>query len=299
MFKEEPLDRFRHRALALAPSMGFSAAQVNESLGIILNSLGAEWVSEQVDTIRRGDPLPIRVHPIGGLFATPGEPQVAEVLELAEYLRLVATSSALPEVLANLRAQYRSTLLQLAFAFRFAQLSEETPLLEPPVQGGRVGDLDVTVHGNRYLVECYAPMAKLKGESSDEVQWLTHRSIEVVKDRDRVFSIAIALDAMPSAAERKLIVRAVKRLADQLEAQDWDGTGFPPTRLYVGENATVSVGLTVPTGPGENHAAVLDRAFPRFGEEPTTLVAVRMATRAEILEFTRDTPPGEARDHVA
>ena len=67
------------------------------------------------------------------MIHTGGEVQVAEVLELSEYLKMVASSTAFPLIVAGLRAQFRPTLLQLAFSYCIEQITSAAPILEPPV----------------------------------------------------------------------------------------------------------------------------------------------------------------------
>ena len=73
MFEEEPLDRFRQRALALASQMRFDPFLVNEAIATLTGSLGTEWVTCRADTQQRGTPWPFRdplSANIGEAFAT-------------------------------------------------------------------------------------------------------------------------------------------------------------------------------------------------------------------------------------
>ncbi len=91
MFEEEPLDRFRQRALTLASRMRFDPFLVNEAIATLTCSLGTEWVANEADTQQRGTPWPFRDHPVGQMIHVAGERSVAEALELAHYLKTAAS----------------------------------------------------------------------------------------------------------------------------------------------------------------------------------------------------------------
>ena len=105
MFEEEPLDRFRQRALALASRMRFDPLLVNEAIAILTGSLGTEWVVCRADTQQRGTPWPFRDHPVGQMIHVAGENQVAAALELAHYLKTAASSPSFPTVVARIKAR--------------------------------------------------------------------------------------------------------------------------------------------------------------------------------------------------
>ena len=58
MFEEEPLDRFRQRALALAGRMRFDPFLVKEAISTLTCSLGTEWVVGEAGTQQRGITAP-------------------------------------------------------------------------------------------------------------------------------------------------------------------------------------------------------------------------------------------------
>ena len=268
MFEEEPLDRFRQSALGLASGMRFDPFLVNEAIATLTCSLGTEWVVGEADTPRRGTPWPIRDHPVGQMIHVAGENQVAAVLELAHYLKTAANAQALPTLVERIKArdktQYRHTLLQLAFHDRFALLADEPPTLEPPVRGGRVSDIQLHRLDRQYVVECYAPDAP--APASEEVDWLTVKTLNVIADLEGVFSVAIQLHSLPTAAERKTLHARIVATAKQLDLVDWVGGMPPPSEMIESDVARVSVSRTRPSRLGERARASLHPSFPRLGD---------------------------------
>ena len=268
MFEEEPLDRFRQRAHARANRMRFDPFLVNEAIATLTCCLGTEWVVGEADTQQRGTPWPFRDHPLGQMIHVAGENQVAAALELAHYLKMAASSQAFRTLIAQIKArekaQYRHTLLQLAFHGRFALLADRPPILEPRADGGRVADIQLHRLDRRYLVECYAPDAP--APASDQVHWLTVKTLNVIADLEGVFSIAIQFRSLPTAAERKTLHARIVATAKQLDLVDWLGGMPPPSEMIESDVARVSVSRTRPSPLRERARASLHPSFPRLGD---------------------------------
>ena len=296
MFEEKLIDRFRQKALLAAPRMNFDPALVNESVSVILNTFGEEWVTDKADERPRGLPLPLNKHPIGGMFHTGGDFQIAEVLELSSYLKQISESAAFPTIVAGLKAQFRSTRLQLAFAYRIGALADGVPELEPPVAGGRLSDIAFDLDGQSYLAECYAPGTRSR--DLDEVQWLTSKVIASIEDRTGTFSVAIQLHCIPTAAERKQLQGTVKKLVGEVDGIRWAGVGFPPSRLAVTDVATVSVAQTLVSEPGQPAILVTHPDFPRLGD-PHQFTAVKLVPASKVKALASDTIGEPYHDHVA
>ena len=268
MFEEEPLDRFRRRALALASQMRFDPFLVNEAIATLTGSLGTDWVVCRADTQQRGTPWPFRDHPVGQMIHVAGENQVAAALELAHYLKTAASSPSFATVVAQIKArgetQYRHTLLQLAFHCRFAALADEPPILEPLVEGGRVSDIQFHRLDRHYVVECYAP--DTSAPASDEVHWLTVKTLNVIAHLEGVFSIAIQLHTLPTAAERKRLHARIVATANELDLVDWHGGMPPPSEMIESDVARVSVSRTLPSRPGGRALLSLHPSLPDLGD---------------------------------
>ncbi len=268
MFDEDPLDRFRRRALALARQMRFDPFLVNEAIATLTGSLGPEWVVCRADTKQRGTPWPFRDHPVGQMIHVAGESQVAAALELAHYLKTAAGSPSFATVVAQIKArdetQYRHTLLQLAFRYRFALLADEPPILEPLVEGGRVSDIQFHRLDRPYVVECYAP--DTSAPESDEVHWLTVKTLDAIAHLDGVFSIAVQFHALPTAAERKRLHARVVATANELDLVDWHYGMPPPSEMIELDVARVSVSRTLPGRPGGQAQLSLHPSLPDLGD---------------------------------
>jgi hypothetical protein len=296
LFEEAARERFRQKALLFAPDMRFSPELVNEAVGVLENVFGAKWIDEKADERSRAVPLPLRKHPIGGMIHTAGEVQIAEALELVEYLKMFSESPAFKTVADGLVAHFRSTRLQLAFAYRIGRLVPSMPVLEPPAAGGRLGDIGFSVDDRDYLAECYAPGSR--SAALDQVQWLTSQVMEAIQDRDEVYSVGIGLKKLPNAAERKALVRKVRQLVKQIEPVEWPGFGYPPSEIESNELAVISVAKTRVSALGEPAMLALHPHFPDLGE-PDQFAAVKQvrasrvkALRSNTLAEPRLCPPG-------
>ena len=296
MFEEELLDRFRQKALLAAPSMRFAPDLVNEAVAVLVHTLGVDWIEKKAEERSRALPLPILKHPVGGMIHTGGEVQVAEVLELSEYLKMVASSTAFPLIVAGLRAQFRPTLLQLAFSYRIEQITSAAPILEPPVSGGRLGDIGFSLGGQSYFAECYAPGTRAR--KLDELQWLTSKVMADVQERENTYSVAIQFRTIPDAEERKALERLIVRLVGDLDPVDWNGRGYPPSVLEQNEIALVSVSRTLVSQPGQRALLALHPDFPELGE-PQQFIAVKQVPISRVKALQSDTLGDPYRDHIA
>lgn len=300
MFEEEPLERFRQRALTLASRMSFDPFLVNEAIAILTCSLGIEWVVGEADTRQRGTPWPFRDHPIGQMIHVAGEDQVATALELAHYLKTAADSAALPALVAGIkardRAQYRHTLLQLAFHERFALLADEPPTLEPLADGGRVADIQLRRSDRSHLVECYA--RSVRDDTSDEIHWLMVKTMNAIEHLEGVFSIAIQLHSLPTAAERKELHRRIVTTAAQLDAACWRPSMRPPCEIIESNSALVSVSRTHPSRPGELSLLAVHPSFPSLGD-PDRFTVTEAVPATAIKGLDPTATRGERLDHIA
>src|SRR5262249_54639212 len=156
---DDVLARWRQRAARLAPVMRFRIELVNEASEVIRLGLGAEWLAKEAVVRDTGDAWGARAHAIGTALAQADARGVPLVLELAEYLKWLAHLPSFSTAIAGLKSDFRSTLLQLSFAYRISRLGAGDVVLEPPVDGGRLGDVGFRVLGRSFVAECYVQRA--------------------------------------------------------------------------------------------------------------------------------------------
>jgi len=80
---------------------------------------------------------------------------VAELLELALYLKSFCHDPSIGDILVNLKnpRQYHCTMFQLAMAFRVKKIGTDIRI-EPPTMRGKA-DLSFIFNGSKYIGECY------------------------------------------------------------------------------------------------------------------------------------------------
>lgn len=246
MREEAPVRFLQLRGLALARELGVDGSAINEMVGILCSALGADWLCNVAKDIPHGDVMPFRKHWIGDLVSVAGATQVAELLELTDYLRTAATSPSFAALMANLKDNYHTTILPLAFAHRFGRAGVTDLRYEPPARAGRRGDLRFSHDGAVYVVECYRPYV-----SNNELRWIGQFSIQLLDAVDPtadVVSIAVQLYRLPTLAERRELASLVGRLARKALTRQADlGSGMIAPEMEDTDLATVSVCPAEPT----------------------------------------------------
>ncbi|MGO9828539.1 MAG: hypothetical protein ACLPJH_00240 [Myxococcaceae bacterium] len=251
--------------------MDFNLGLVNEAAQVLRLSLGPEWLAEEAFTPDLGDAWGHRAHPIGTALAQADERGVALALELAEYLKFLAPLPSFATVVTGLKADFRSGLLQLSFAYRVARLGATDVVLEPPVEGGRLGDVGFTLFEQPFVVECYVQRAA-RWTTSQEGMWLVRKVPKLLERHQLTASIAIQLKRQLDAAVRKQLLSTIQRLATQLTSQAASNS------LIGGNDAwLVSVARTVPGGPLMVHPG-----FPTNLGEPLMGMRSQMVPRAYV-----------------
>jgi hypothetical protein len=293
-------DLWRVRAIALAGELRYSADLGNETLGILSTAFGVGWLQQVTEKRTKGSPFPFREHPIGDALHISAAPQVVALLELAHYLKFAASSSAFDQIVHNLKAQHESTLLQLAFANRFAVGGASNVTLEPPVSGSRVGDIAFDLVGRRYVAECYIPRVATAGRSSSETQWLVQQAVESVKALDLVFSLAVELNEPLTVEGRKLLVRAISVMANKLAEQAYSRGISPEPLLEVLGPGTISVAISKAVGPDDQSILVLHADFPAPRDvEPDVIVRTQWALASEALRAQDQVIRADYGTHIA
>ena len=265
--REEPVAFFRLRALHLAPDMGLTTAFVDEHISVFVSAIGAEWLAEAATDVPPSIPIPFPRHPLGHIVATAGPEQIAEALEIGEYLRALYAVPNVGKVITGLKAQYYQTLLQLAFAARIDCAGAQELTLEPPAQEGQLSDILFQYEGRRYRAECFRPTYKSKGEIAQEIVRLATECLEVVRGREIIFSIAVDLTAAPTATTRRELVSVVQRATRQVVEDAFNNPEVFPTVLLRGPIAAVSVTRALGSPPGAGRIALRHREFPHQGDD--------------------------------
>ncbi len=288
----EQLWGWQVNALKRANALRFSADAVNEAVGAISSVFGDAWLSEACKP-DLSNPLPIARHPIGRYVTLPGDRQIVTLLELVEYLKFASNSPAFRVVVDGLKSQYGPTVLQLAFAYRFAHAGAANVVLEPPVSGGRRGDIGFQVSGASAVAECYMPHVK---SPTVEIDWLRQQCIELRGNgQPAVVSIALKMKRTPTAVERKTIVRLVREMAGKIDKRE-GGAHFAET-----EAAFISVAERVSVGAGQSSVGRHHPSFPDMGnKEPRTFGRVGYGPAELKGPMTADAVGGyPTADHVA
>lgn len=294
--REEDVLRFLQlRGLALARELGVDGAQINETIGIVVNALGEEWIRKAAADVPRGGGLPFRRHPIGDLVSTAGATQLVELMELAEYLKTAAHSPAFAALVASLKSDYHSAVLQLAFAHRFARAGATDLTYEPPATDGRFGDLAFTTDGERYVVECYRP--HVKGVDMKSCWMLAQQILEVLRDRSLVLGVAVQLNCIPSAENRRELAGVIHDAARRVEEAQ-RRTADVLCELLCGELATVSVCRSVATPPGTPPLLIRPAAFPRQADDFPIFARESYLSRDGIAHAQTEIGPGPGLSHV-
>lgn len=243
--------------------MGVEPSYADEAVAILITAFGQAWLREVAEDTSPSLPLPFRRHPLGDIISTAGEAQLAEALEIAEYLKQVAELEQLPALISGLKGQFYQTLLQLAFAARLRLAGATGLTLEPDSLAGRSADIDFTIGDLRVRAECYRPTVQGDRELGHEVIRIAQKCLDVAKTRPGVFSIAIDLRATPNAAVRRMLVGQVRRMVEEIARDVERHPNTFPTIVASGDVAELCVARAIPTPPGSPPRLVVSPAFSR------------------------------------
>jgi len=256
--------------------MKFGAELVNEASEIIRLVFGPDWLAKEALPRDTGDAWGARSHPVGSALVQADRQGVALILELAEYLKFLVRMPSYGTVVAGLKVDFRSTLLQLSFAQRVSGLGARDLVLEPPVEGGRLGDVAFVLSGQEFVAECYVQRAA-RWATSTEGMWLLRRIVKVLENRSLSLSVAIQLKKPLDAALRKELLASTRSLVGQVERS-------PGEPLL--ETRTEWVVSIVNSGPGS--ALFLHPGFPTSIGEPLMGMNSRMVKRAHVEAVAAD-----------
>jgi len=285
--KERPFDFFRLRALTLAPRLGVDPAQAAEMVGVLATAFGEEWLNQAAEDFSPSAALAFRRHPLGNLISTAGETQLAEALELVEYLVRVRDAPRLTDVLNGLKGYYHSALVQLSTGARLSIAGATDVAFEPPAEANRASDIHCRMEDAETRVECYRTTSRLV--QSDEHTRLAFRLLDLVSGEERAFAIAVALRVPLTAALRKEIARVVSDGVAQVRQRIGAGREAFPGTLLTSEDATISIAAALPVQAGSPPILLRPPDFPFQDDDWDAYVR---ASRAPVEMLTHvGTPP--------
>lgn len=242
----------------------------------------------------RASPYHLVSHPVGSAIRAPHEDGIARVLEITEYLKFAAASPEFATLVSGLRYQFETTRLQLAMGVRLNRAGATRVEFEPPVLGGRRGDISFIHDDYGYIAECFVP--GLVNHRGNEVEWLTKQVMEGLP-RDFPIAVGVRLEWLPKADERKKIVRTIHALASDIVNSD-AADGGRGSRIATLQGAVVSVCRTVTVGPAEPFAFRSHPAFESF-TEPDVVVGARLAPKAAVFRTENPSYEGDGGHNIA
>lgn len=205
-----PLDNWTYHAHRRAQLLQLPVDFIEEAREIVVGALGPTWVEDQ---LQRGSPSIIGLvkppHPVIHDIRVAGDCQIVGVFELAVYLKRLVTVPGFHATVAMLRSrdQFATTLMQLAYAYRFKKAGIDVSL-EPDTDEGRKGDIGLRVSGNPILAECYVPEFEEKeGVLLEVVEYSTKKIAMAAKARGIIARIRLRLLRVPTPDERRQIER--------------------------------------------------------------------------------------------
>jgi hypothetical protein len=160
--------------------------------------------------------------------------------------------------------------LQLSFARRVSKLGGSDLVLEPPVEGGRLGDVAFALSNHQFVAECYVQRAT-RWNTSREGMWLLRRVVKMLEHRPLTLSVAIQLRKPLDAVLRKGLLASIHRLVEQLASVP----GEP--LLEAQPEWVVSIASSAP-----GSALFLHPGFPTGLGDPLMGMNSRMASRADV-----------------
>ena len=295
---DSPVTFFRLRALHFAREIGVDLGEVLEAVGIVTTAFGESWLNDAAENVSRGTALPFRRHPLGDLISIAGLNQVAEVVELAGYLRSVASDPRLSMIIDGIKAQYHQSLLQLAFAAKVRAVGASDVALEPDATGGRMSDIVFTFQGERFRAECYRPTVK-PDASYDESSRLATAALKAIPYGGPILSVGVSLNGELSADVRKEVSGVIARLAKNvLDSIGPDERQFPAF-MMIGAAATVSVCRALPVPPGSEPRLMVAPQFPKQGRDWDIFVRQNVAYESDMAGVAGDVNSGVGLNHCA
>jgi hypothetical protein len=277
----EYLNRFLGRAWANAASWRYSADLVNETAAILVNQFGDDWVRKETTPQREPAQSHLGGIQIGQALSIASEDEVIEMIELGRYLVAFKDDPELPTVVNGLKASYRSSLFQLAMAYRLRRQGHAVSL-EPEVERSKVADIGISLAGFNVVAECYVPRPPEMMPSQTEIHHLGTQAMECLRDAAHLYSLAIRLRSWPTPASRKKLTTKIKEILAAIEARPGGNIYDIPGLLQEGENWQMSLMRTVESAAGGQSMLVLHPDFPEMDDGDLALfVRAKAGTMAD------------------
>lgn len=289
---------FRLKALATAGRLGLSVPDVDRLTSIVISAVGADWLNAAARDIPPSTPIPFPRQPLGHLFHVAGEEQLAEVLELGEYLEALHALPGIDQAIVGLKSSYYQTLLQLAIATRLGDVGAELEQLEPPAASGRVSDIRFRLGAAAARAECYRPTYKPKNEATYELTRLAHAVLQRAGEASGMYAVAIEL-TVPLTPNLRHEVEEVVRLGIRDLFSGPPRPGMVPLILTRSDNATISICPALPTRPGGLRVLPRHPDFPRTGDDYGIFVRTDIAAIADVAGVLGDPDRGVGTSCVA
>jgi hypothetical protein len=212
-----PLDHWTYRGYRRATDLGICSEFIEEARDIVVGAFGRDWLTEQLSQAPQGFRLVYDGHPLVESFLVAGDPQIVEVIELAVYLKRLAGVRRLDQVVTMMRqrGQFESSMMQLAYAYRFQKAGAQVEL-EPDATAGRRSDIGLLLDGHRFLAECYVPTSGRKSALSEIVDYSVPKLFRAAKHHGIKARIRIVFSREPRPGERTVLERSIRDAISQV-----------------------------------------------------------------------------------
>ena len=218
----DPFQHWTRQAYALAAQLHLPVDFIDEARSIVASAFTREWLESVFERpVPRGSLPTKRVHPLEALFSVAGPSQIVELIELAVYLKHLAPSTNIGEVIAVMKDNYQTGLLQLAYAYRFKRVGGKNIELEPRTDRGK-SDIYFEYAGRSYLTECYVPKLQPDSYSYHRMSKPFQRALAACKDIKARLRVCIRL-------KRSITTKEAKSFAAWLSQEIRTSGGAPAT----------------------------------------------------------------------
>lgn len=164
-----PFDYWVQQAHMLADQHRFPRSFIAEAAHIVRNAFTSEWLVQVFDKgWSKHSLVPQAPHHLDTLFCVAGSNQIAELLELAIYLKCLCHTKNVDSVIQIMKDNYSTDLLQLGYAYRLLRAGATEVELEPTTDRGK-SDIYFEYESRSYLAECYVPMRSTLPHSVDNL----------------------------------------------------------------------------------------------------------------------------------
>ncbi|MCA9124557.1 MAG: hypothetical protein H6822_15410 [Planctomycetaceae bacterium] len=219
----DPWEHWLSQARALAAELQLPCEFIDEACAIVENAFGHDWLSALFGKQNLSHKLvPKPLHRLDTLFGVAGKSQVVELIELAVYLKQLATCSGIPSVMDVIREHYATGFLQLAYAYRFHRAGATAIALEPETDRGK-SDIFFEYDSRPYIAECYVPQFASEANSIDNLRTCVQLVGHACRVSDYRLRVCIRLKDSISVRESKQLGRWLSHRIDEMDGDFWRG----------------------------------------------------------------------------